>query len=439
MTFTLGRLAGLWLADVGFGPTTGSPLPDTFVCRRGFEGPQIYVSWDAPAAIGLVSNMVLVRRLFGFPSGPSDGQVLYSAAPGAHDLSDMNVIPGTFYYYKLFCQLRDGTTISSAAHQGQVMALTTGFFAQKMWDLLPEQYKNSDKRPDVGGNTKLRLYQGTGATAEVFNFGEDGSIAKGQFRRFLKLFGPVLDEAKGLTDYLINQLDFDLSSLTNLDFLSQMLGLDLNKELKPEKFRNEARQQVAYLKLKGTKPGLIARLRSVSSANPTITEQFNNVLYSNDPTRTSLQFIAAEALGISSPNDIIFRSVGYPDTAPFWLWFNVFLDSPETVPLDEVTERKWCISIAECSPACHKADTYITGYTTDTGTVGSNDTTTEDEEDEALDFATVESKNGIFDTATYDTTKALVMSDPSKLFDQANFGAVFPGIASIYTTPLTSG
>lgn len=441
------QLRGLWFSEVSVtAPTSGSILPAKFIVRRGYEGPQIYVEWGAPQATGLIFQLVLVKRLFGFPASPQDdrGEIIYQGPPIAQSISDRNVEPGVFYYYKLFAVMMDSSIVSDALHQGQVMALKTGFYAEKMWDVLPEEYKNSDKRPDLAGNTKLRLYEGPGsqpgATAEVFNFGEDGSLAKGQYRRFLKLFGPPLDEAKGLTDFLINQLDFDLASLTNLDFLAQMLGLDLNKELKPEKFRNEARLQVAYLKIKGTKPGLIARLRAVSNANPTISEQFNNVLYSNRLDRTSLKFIAAESLGISSADDIIARSVGYPDTAPFWLWFNVFMDAPETIPLDEVTVRKWCISIAEGSPACHKGDLYVTGYVGDTARVVALDSPGQEEEDsDDVDAASIKAKNGISDTLQIDATKYLIISDPTKLISQNNFGAVFPGIPAGYTSPTTSG
>lgn len=438
MSFTLGHISGTWFSEIGVG-LSGTILPDHFLVRRGYEGPQIYIEWGPIGATGLVDHFVLVKRLYGYPSGPNDpqGTVLYSGPAVANSISDLDVIPGTFYYYKLYAVLMDGTAHSDSAHQGQVLAITTGFYAEKMWEILPEEYKNSDKRPDLAGATKLRLYQGSGSTAEVFNFGEDGSIAKGQYRRFLKVFGPPLDEAKGLIDYLINQLDFDLSSLTNLNFLAQMLGLNLNTELTPEKMRNEARLQVAYLKIKGTKPGIIARLRAVSTANPIITEQFNNVLYSNDPNRTSLQFISAEAIGINSPDDIIFRSVGFPDTAPFWLWWNVFLDAPETIPLSEVTVRKWCVVVSESSPACHNGFIYVRGYTQDEASFSADDGMDNADAEDSSDFASVSSGYGIFDVPTYDPTRTLLFSDSTRVFDAPDFESIFPGV--VYTTPPTSG
>lgn len=441
MSFTYDSLSGLWFGDIDGLPTEGSPLPARFVARRAYEGPQNYVEWDLPPAGGLVAEMKLVRRLNGFPRTFTDplATVLWSGPVQANTYSDMAVTSETTYYYKLFCILIDGTVVSSALHQGLVITLPTGFFAEKLWALTPEFDKNADKRKDLNYETKRALVEGSGATEEVFNLGEDGSLAKGQLRRFLKVFGPLFDEAKGLIDVLINQLDFDASTITNLTFLAQTLGLDLNTELSPEKARNEARQQIAYLKLKGTKPGLIARLRSVSDAQPTITEQFNNILISNDPDRTSLKFDAAEVQGINSPNDVIFRSVGYPDVAPFWLWFNVFMDLADDLPLDEVTVRKWCIAMNESSPACHRGDLYVTGTTQDPAKAIVTDTALDDEEDQDLEPAVVSVANSIVDSAVYNVANTLIYSDPLKTFNAPNFGAIFPGIPAPYITPPTSG
>lgn len=443
MSFAFDRISGLWFGDINSrnaGPTTGSALPTSFVVRRGFEGPQIYVEWNLPVATGLVTNMVLVRRLFGFPRTYTDplATIVWQGSVQAKTVSDLNVVAGTCYYYKLFIAINDGTVISSTDLQGFAIVLPTGYFAEKLWALLPEFFKNADKRKDLNGATRLALIQGVGSTAEVFNLGEDGTVLKGQLRRLFKIYGPLFDEAKGLIDSLIDQLDFDKSTLPNLGFLSQTLGLDLNTELSPEKMRNEARAQIDYLKIKGTKPGLIARLRSVSDADPTISEQYNNILFANDPTRTSLKFTAAEVQGISSPNDIIDRSVGYPDKAPFWLWFNVFMNSPDNIALDEVTVRKFCIAMNESAPVCHRGDLYVTGTTNDAVSVEMTDSQLDDEAEEDDDTMIVSLEDSISDQAVYDTTKVLIYSDNTKTFNAPNFGAVFPGVSYSYLHPPTS-
>jgi hypothetical protein len=447
MPGALDQLRGLWFASSPTSaPTTGTVLPGNFIVRRGYEGPQIFVQWGAPQATGLIFQYLLLRRLYGFPQGPDDPQteIIYQGPPVAMSISDMNVTPGTYYYYKLYAIMYDGTVQTDTAHQGFVMALSSGFYAQLMWSILPTLYQVSDRRADINGATLMRLYQGPGsgpnATAEVFNIGQDGSQLYGQYQRFLMLFGPIFDEAKGLIDFLINQMDFDLSSITNLNYLAAFLGLNLNTELSPEKMRNEVRLQVPYLKIKGTIPSIISRLRAVSNSaiTPQILEQFNNILYSNDPGTVSLQFIGAEAAGINSPNDIIFRSPGYPDTIPFWLWYSVFIDVPDSVGISEATMRKWCVVIQESSPVCHNGDIFIRGSTQDAVSVLANDYSPETEyDDEDEEASVVLSGYGIFDVASYDPADVLLFSTPGKTFSAPDYGAVFPG--TDYTTPPTSG
>lgn len=339
-------------------PAPAGVIPAEFSVRRGYEGPQIIIEWSAPVAAASVTEIRLIRRLFGFPGSITDGDVLFAGAPAATTIADLNVEACKCYYYKLFVTTTTPEVCSTADVEQFVIPIQTGFFADKLFQLMPELYKNRDKKLELGEPGKIALVQGPGiASPEVYNFGENGTIRRGELQRFLRLFGPMLDEPKGLLDCLLNQLDVDEACIPNLAHIAGLLGLDLNFELSPRNMRNEVRLQVEFLKQKGTKPGLIARLRSVSGVTGIIVEQCERLLITSDPTRTTPTFSVTETASVGTFQDELFYTVGFLDAAgenpaaPFWLWFTLYMDAGGGV--NAATFRKWCTALQESSPACH--------------------------------------------------------------------------------------
>ncbi len=400
-------------------------LPSEFIVRRGYEGPQVIIEWNAPLAPASVVAFRLVRRLFGFPANETDGLILFDGAPIANVISDVDVEACKCYYYKLFSFAVLGEIFSLTSSQGFVIPVTTGFFAERTFEILPEAFKVGDKGQDIETEIKRALVEGpfSGTYPEVFNFGEDGSVAKGPLRRLLKVLGPMFDEPKGLLDCLLQQLDVDEACLPNLDHLAALLGLSLNKELTPEKFRNEARLQVEFLKIKGTIPGVEARLRSVSGITPIVVEQCNNVFFTNDLTCTTLAFDPVSLGNFGGPGDVVCYLAGFPDITPFWLWFTVFIDITN-VAVDEATQRKWCLSLDEASPACHRGFLRLFDLYEETIIAGMVD-----EFDDLEVFSEpvfpIDIADEFSDSQSSDPSTWMIISDPTKTIGTADYTAVF--------------
>jgi hypothetical protein len=400
-------------------------LPTEFMVRRAYEGPQIIIEWDEPLSTIDVTAIRLVRRRFGYPQHESDGDVIFDGLPADTILSDRDVAECICYFYKLFVFLTDGSILVSIDLQDDVIALSTGYFRQKLWDLLPNLYVISDKPLNEAFDPRLALLEGTnGITPEVFNLGMDGSEQFGPVRRLINLWGPMLDEAKGLIDCFPNQLDVDDSCIPELEGLAALLGLPLNKELSPQGMRNEVRNQSEFLKQKGTIPGLIARFRSVSGLTPVIREQCNRLLISNDPTRTSPLVVPSEGANLGTADDELFYSVGYyEDIQPFWLWFSVFVTLEGG--LNEPTGRKWCLAVEEASPACHKGFLNLLDSNEDTIEIGQLDEALPDdfftEDDDAMPVVFAEVAT---DEIIPDVSKFLITSDVTKLTSADNWESV---------------
>jgi len=400
-------------------------LPTDFSVRRGYEGPQIIIEWGEPLSTLDVVSIRLVRRRFGFPLHELDGDIIFDGPPADTILSDRDVVECICYYYKLFVFLTTGAILVSIDLQDDVIALSTGYFRQKLFDLLPNLYVISDKPLNEAFDPRLALLEGTdGISPEVFNLGMDGSQNFGPVRRLINLWGPMLDEAKGLIDCFPNQLDVDDSCIPELEGIAALLGLPLNKELSPQGMRNEVRNQAEFIKQKGTIPGLIARFRSVSGLTPVIREQCNRLLISNDPSRTSPLLVPSEGANLGTADDELYYSVGYyEDIQPFWLWYSVFVTL--VGGLNEPTGRKWCLAVEEASPACHKGFLYIRDDNDDTIEVGqldeaeADDNFTDDDDAMPVVFAEV-----LTDEVIPDVSKFLIVSDVTKLTSANNWTAV---------------
>lgn len=401
-------------------------LPAFLTVRRGYEGPQLVIEWDEPADAASLTSIKVVRRLYGFPQDENDGLAVYDGSPlGGGVVADLNVEACRCYYYKLFVEVTaTGLYQSDKNNEGFAIPLQTGYFAEKTFELLPESWKVSDKGLEQVEEVRLALAEApfSGSFPEVFNIGEDGTVLKGPLRRLLKIIGPMLDEPKALLDCLTDQLDVDDATLGNLRHLATLLGLELNTELSPEKQRNEVRLQVEFLKLKGSIPGIQARLRSVSGLTAEVRELCHDVFITNDLACTSLGFTASEMAYWNGLNNEVCFTVGHPDTPPFWLWYKVFLDLPNGFELNEATARKWCKAVDEASPVCHKGWLVVTDTYDEPIPVGLADEASDsDAFDEPLPVAIAEQAT---DVVTAFPALWLIVNDETKLTNTNNYQAV---------------
>jgi hypothetical protein len=83
--------------------------------------------------------------------------------------------------------------------------------------------------------------------------------------------------------------DFDETCCDNLPALGELIGLGVNKEFSCKKQREEVRQHVAIVKVKGTAQALLARARLISGLRVEIQEWCKNILISNRLDRTSVR------------------------------------------------------------------------------------------------------------------------------------------------------
>ena len=411
------------LQGVVTGPST--LVPSEFALRRGYEGPQVIIEWDDPLDPGSIVSFRLVRRLFGFPQDETDGDIVFDGAPAANFIADLDVVACKCYFYKLFSLTVLGDVVTAAFVEGHIIPLETGFYGRKLWALMASLYVVKDQGLEDPTEIRRPLLEGPGATPEVYNFGEDGALLRGPLERLLRLIGPMLDEAKGLVDCFPAQLDVDSSCISTLEGVAALLGLGLNKELAPEGMRNEVRLQVPFLKLKGTIPGLEARFRSVSGLTPIVHEQCNDLLVANDLTTTSPGFTLSEAANIGGPDNELYYSPGYVDNVvPYWLWFTVFANLPAGGGVNEVTAKKWCRSIDDSSPSCHKG--FLTLVSDDPeaigiGMVDEDDTAISDDFSDTIPVAIVDVAT---DEQIADASKWLIFSDPTKTMSANNWTSV---------------
>jgi hypothetical protein len=86
------------------GGTSTARVP-SFSVRRGFEGPQNVLNW-VPPDDSVASQLVIVRKIGGYPTGINDGVIVVSDTTPftKSSYSDQDVLHGVIYYYKVFVQ-----------------------------------------------------------------------------------------------------------------------------------------------------------------------------------------------------------------------------------------------------------------------------------------------------------------------------------------------
>ena len=121
----------------------------------------------------------------------------------------------------------------------------------------------------------------TAEDGEIFNLDENGELQQGQLRRFLKILGPKLDEAKGLVDAFPTMLDADHTDADLLPLMAKLVGVEFNREIPIPQAREEIKGAVQWYKRKGTVDGCRIHGYRISRLQTDIVEFVYNVKTSN--------------------------------------------------------------------------------------------------------------------------------------------------------------
>lgn len=269
--------------------------------RRGLEGPQLILEWDRPLDTPLGATIKVLRLLYEFPDNPFIGDVVFEGPADNGFVADLALEPCKCYYYTIFTHtVLDDTWRYSPATQAAELAIETGFFANRLFELLPNLYILGDKILDgtitAKDDSVYPLFPVFDATDhEWFNIHENTNPdvepkKRGPLNRFLKDIALEPDIVKGLADCFPTIFDVDETCCGNLQALAGIVALDINKEFSCGRQRDEIKEQVAILKVKGTKTAIKARGTLITGLETEIQEWCGNILITNRLDRTSLRF-----------------------------------------------------------------------------------------------------------------------------------------------------
>jgi hypothetical protein len=215
--------------------------------RTAHEGPQILLSWSSPE-LGWkeVYEIKLLRKELDLPRNHLDGTLIYHGDGEDGKLSDLNVNDATWYYYKLFALTNFGW-IASAKSSVIVYAVSTSYFKDWMYKMLPALYRVKDREV---GDGKILTKAVEGETKEVLNFNESQTEKQFTLQRFLKNFALEFDVLKKKIESYPDIYRLEKVSGLFIAYLANLLGLEL-----PERGynwqRNELKRWSFFLRRKG--------------------------------------------------------------------------------------------------------------------------------------------------------------------------------------------
>ena len=340
-------------------------LAQSVTIRRGLEGPQLILEWKKPLEIPTGAQIKVLRLLYQFPDNPFVGDVVFEGDADDGYVADLALEACKCYYYTIFTYTPDDDTWRySPATQAAELAIETGYFANKLFEMLPNLYVLGDKLLDADIETRgasvYPLFPTFDSTHhEWFNIHENTNPnvepkKRGPLNRFLKDIALEPDIVKGLADCFPNIFDVDETCCGNLQALSGIIGLDLNNEFPCGRQRDEIKEQVAILKVKGTKTAIKARATLITGLETEIQEWCGNILITNRRDRTSLKFpnpgfwekykVFGDDTSYTPGNGIGFTR--------FSLFFNLLCDSC----VSETTVQKMTRVLPTEFPVCHVGD-----------------------------------------------------------------------------------
>jgi hypothetical protein len=155
----------------------------------------------------------------------------------------------------------------------------------------------------TGSQNLLALLPTTDDYGEIYNLHEDGSVAKGQLRRFLKIIGPKFDEMKGLVDAWPTMIDVDSTDSDFLGNMAALVGVRFNREIPIPQQREEIKGAVQWYKRKGLLIGSRIHGYRISRLQTDIVEFWRNVKTSNRTYSHSSDNAGEEAALYKLPGD----------------------------------------------------------------------------------------------------------------------------------------
>lgn len=343
-----------------------------FTLRRGWEGPQVVISWAAPPSPDLVSAIKLVRKFHDYPQSPTDGIEMYSGDPEAGSFADIDLPPCRCVYYAVLSQRADtGEWVTHPRARGAIMPIQTGWFQQQLIHLLPELYLIEDKNVEENGRGYFALAKEFDSDAgEWRNIHEgrrigldtswgrtrdegelpDGAPAKGMLQRYLRVAGGELDHIKGLIDCLPKTWSVDSACPSFLPLIAGNIGLELNRDLSVPRQREEIKRWVEMLRLKGTKPGIEAVARGITGLVSHVDDLCDNVLRSNQEDRRSAGALPDESVSlVGLPGDQLSYALSHKYGPRRWALF-MSLVCGQCLSRDVV--EKLLRTLRQFSPAC---------------------------------------------------------------------------------------
>lgn len=352
--------------------TGDSPFVTDFVVVPVIEGPQILVTWALPDDSD-TTNFKLLKKLLNYSEDQTDGTELVSSPVGSAPSSyvDLNPTPQKAWTYSAFVY-HYATTYWTAdtlieAEQTIAPITTTGFFYVSLnrgftgsseptwpteigdtvidgditWECFSENpswvgtkksrgatitwdseyiqrllfraisrvYRNYDAKSNLE-------YLTSQTDSDYFNvyraIHEDGTVKRGEFERFLLIFGAALSRVKGAADFYPKLLDPDECVPQYLSYLAGNVGWELNTTLPTAQQRQEILSAVPVYKRKGTADQLEVLLSSTTGVDNVIVDPMSHhILMSNRLTRLSAQgvdglaYSSWQALTVFARGDIV--------------------------------------------------------------------------------------------------------------------------------------
>jgi len=253
---------------------------ENLTIKRGAEGPQLVLNWTLPTLA--FTSLRIRRRKAAHPETTTEGVEVLSTTT-LTSFSDTGVTGGEMFYYTIFTEEPAGVFTFNATTQVSEIALSSGFFEDRMYlDYLPALYRVSDR----GATIERVLTATTASDGEKFNLTEDGVTGKGPLQRFLKIFGVLFDEIRGLTQFTAALLDVDRVPSEFLGDLGAIIGIEFNPDIPILRQRQEIKRAVEIYKVKGTLGSIETLVEGITNLNITVDEKCDNILIFNRTDRT---------------------------------------------------------------------------------------------------------------------------------------------------------
>jgi phage tail-like protein len=233
----------------------------------GFDA--VSLTWTAPA--GDWGGFRLLHNTTGIPNNENDGEVLLDASSSASYLhSDLD---GGWHYYAIFLYNNTYLEWERAAGTSALVPFDFGS-ADKMWDLIPEYYK--DVRSDwlLPGDNTYR------ATPAVFLNNTDVEPNM-QLARFLQVLGWGMDVLRSEADTVLDGYDIERVHVSRLALMAEQFGGEIEESASASQNRSLVRNLGWLYRKLGTLDG-IREMLSLTTGWPVDVTLGPNLMLSED-------------------------------------------------------------------------------------------------------------------------------------------------------------